>query len=485
MNRKTVINILSKMMLVESALMLVPALVSLFYKEHGTSLSFLVVSAGIAAIFVPIMLLTKNSGGFYAREAFAVTALCWVFWSAFGAIPFMLCAGITDFFSAFFEAVSAFTTTGATVFADVESLSHGILFWRSLMHWVGGMGVLVFALALLPITNTSSYMNLFRAEMTGSSVGKLVPKAKQTAFILYGIYFAMTLLLAVLLILGGMPVFDSINHAMSTAGTGGMTVKNSSIAYYDSAYIDIVITVFMLLFGVNFSLYFLALKGRIRDAVRSSEMRLYFIIFAVITLSISLDLTFTGNAGFLENLRHAAFQTSTLMSSTGFMSTDFDLWPMLSKVLLLTVMVIGACAGSTGGGIKVSRVQIAGKTMYRDVKRQVSPRFVYAVRSEGKVLDSSTVSSVMTFIVSYAALALITVLVLSFENISLETSISASVSALSNIGPAFDELGPTCNYMFLNPLSKMVLSADMLLGRLEIFPFLILFSRGTISKKYF
>ncbi len=476
-------------MLVEAAFILIPAVVSLCYGEFMTDgIWFLLTAVGTLLVFLPIAFLTKTeSARLYAREAFSLVAMCWVCWSLVGAIPFLLTGVQKNYIDCLFEAVSGFTTTGATVFTDVECLPHGILLWRSLMHWVGGMGVLVFALAILPMTKTGNYMNLFRAEMTGSDVGKLVPKAKSTAFILYAIYTVMTVVLAVLLILGGMPVFDSINHAMSTAGTGGMSVKNASIGAYNSAYIDAVVTIFMFLMGINFTMYFLILSGKFKDIFRSGELRFYCAEFVIVSAGIAINLKLTENFTFLHSLRLSAFQTASLMSSTGYATANTNAWTTLAKMTLLICMLIGACAGSTGGGIKVSRVQIATKTIYRDVKRQVSPRFVYRVRSEGKALDNYTTNSVMTFIISYLIILLASMFVISINGYDIETCFSSVVSGLSNMGPYFSATKgvDTSNFLHMAWYSKLVLSADMLLGRLEIFPFFILLSKSSIRKKYF
>lgn len=488
MDRKLIFNLLSKMMVVESALLVIPAVISLCYGEFlKDGVYFIIVAAATCLVFLPLAFLTKQPAKIlYAREAFSLVALCWVLWSLIGALPFLLSGTLTNYIDCIFEATSGFTTTGATVFEDVECLPHGILLWRSLMHWVGGMGVLVLALAVLPMTGGGNYMNLFRAEMTGSEVGKLVPKAKKTAFILYAIYTAMTVALTVLLILGGMPVFDSINHAMSTAGTGGMSVKNASIGAYDSTYIDIVVTVFMFMMGVNFTLYFMLLKGKVKDFFKSAELRFYAIEFVIVSLLIALVLRFKGGEDFFHALRLSTFQAASLMSSTGYATADTNVWVPIAKVALIICMLIGACAGSTGGGIKVSRIQIAGKTIARDVKRQINPRYVCAVRSEGKPVDNPTINAVMTFIASYFAILFASVAILAATGINFETGFTSVVSGLSNMGPFFSEgAATTSNYMFMPYIAKIVLSADMLLGRLEIFPFLILFSRSTINRKLF
>lgn len=485
MDYKLIFNLLSKMMLVECGFLLVPAAVSALYGEYSTSLIFLAVALCAALIFYPLSRITKGeSGVMYAREAFTLVPLCWLFWSLVGAFPFLFASPLSNYADCLFEAVSGFTTTGATVFADVESLSHGILIWRSLMHWVGGMGVLVFALAIIPMTKTGNYLNLFRAEMTGSDVGKLVPKAKRTAGILYAIYGAMTLVLAILLIAGGMPVFDSINHAFSTAGTGGMSVKNASIGAYNSPYIDAVITVFMFMMGINFTMYFLLLRGKLKDIFRSAELWCYTITFVVVSAVIGLQLYQNDGGTVLHSLRLSCFQTASLMSSTGFATADTNAWLPLSKILLVACMLMGACAGSTGGGIKVSRVQIALKTAYRDVQKQVKPRYVYLIRSEGKVVESSTVSSVLTFIFCYFAIAIASTVIFSFDGMEFEGGFTSAISALSNMGPFFDKTrAATTDYMFMSTLSKLVMSADMLLGRLEIFPIFVMLSPRIFGKK--
>ncbi len=482
MNQKMVFQTIGLMLIVEAALLLLPAVVALIYGE--SCLWALLISAAIAlaaGMLLHRICRTKNQV-IYAREGFVTVALCWLVLSAVGALPFTLSGEIPSYVDAFFETVSGFTTTGSSILTDVEAMSHGLLFWRSFTHWVGGMGVLVFVMALVPNVSDRS-IHIMRAEMPGPVVGKLVPRAKDTASILYKIYIGMTLVEILLLLVGGMPLFDSIVHAFGTAGTGGFGVKADSIASY-SPYLQWVITVFMLLFGVNFNLYYLLLIRRFKAAVQSSEVWYYL---GIVLVSIGL---ITANIlplcqTFAEALRLSAFQVSSIITTTGYATADFNLWPQLSKSILLLLMMVGACAGSTGGGLKVSRAVMLVKMIGREFRHLIHPRSVNSVRFEGKSVDGATLKSLSSYFAIYMVCTLLIFLILSVEPapFDLETNLSAAIACFNNIGPGFGLVGAASNFAAYSPLSKLVLSLAMLLGRLEIYPLLLTLSPSTWIKK--
>jgi len=397
-----------------------------------------------------------------------------------GCLPFIISGEIPSFFDAFFETVSGFTTTGASVVIDVESMSHGTLFWRSFTHWIGGMGVLVFIMAIIP-TVTDRSIHILRAEMPGPIVGKLVPKTKDTAKILYLIYIIMTAVEIVLLLIGGMPLFESTVHAFGTAGTGGFGIKADSIAGY-SPYLQWVITIFMLLFGVNFNLYYLALIRHFHSIFKSRELWCYIGIFAAACFAITIDI-YPMYQNFSESLRLAAFQTSSILTTTGFATADFNLWPGFSKAILFLLMFIGGCAGSTAGGLKVSRVILLFKIVRKELLHILHPRSVAVIKFEGKKVDNPTLNSVSTYFVLYIFGILGIFLILCLEPFDLETNLSATVSCFNNVGPGLSLVGPASNYSAYSPLSKLMLSFAMLLGRLEIFPLWFTLTPSTWSKK--
>lgn len=481
MNRKMVFYMIGQMIKLEAALLVLPLLVSLIYREHETALSFLI-TIGIALVLgfaLTLIFRTKNRV-IYAKEGFVIVALTWLALSAVGCLPFIISGEIPSFFDAFFETVSGFTTTGASVVVDVESMSHGTLFWRSFTHWIGGMGVLVFIMAIIP-TVTDRSIHILRAEMPGPIVGKLVPKTKDTAKILYLIYIIMTAVEIVLLLIGGMPLFESTVHAFGTAGTGGFGIKADSIAGY-SPYLQWVITIFMLLFGVNFNLYYLALIRHFHSIFKSRELWCYIGIFAAACFAITIDI-YPMYQNFSESLRLAAFQTSSILTTTGFATADFNLWPGFSKAILFLLMFIGGCAGSTAGGLKVSRVILLFKIVRKELLHILHPRSVAVIKFEGKKVDNPTLNSVSTYFVLYIFGILGIFLILCLEPFDLETNLSATVSCFNNVGPGLSLVGPASNYSAYSPLSKLMLSFAMLLGRLEIFPLWFTLTPSTWSKK--
>ena len=480
MNRRMVFYTVGRISLATALLMLLPALVSLIYRE-SCGWSFLV-TVGIAlAIAAALTFLSRpKSQVIYAREGFAIVALGWLLTSLLGCLPFILSGEVPSFFDAFFETVSGLTTTGASILTNVEALSHGLLFWRSFTHWIGGMGVLIFIMAIIPNIADRS-IHIVRAEMPGPVVGKLVPRVKDTAKILYIIYIAMTLLEIAFLLFGGMPLFESIVHAFGTAGTGGFGVKADSIAGY-SPYLQWVITIFMLLFGVNFNLYYLILIRRARTALRSGELWCYIGIVALSTGVIVCNiLPQFGSAE--DALRHSAFQVASILTTTGYATTDFNLWPDLSRAILFVLMFIGGCAGSTAGGLKQSRAIMLVKTVGREFKRMLHPRSVSSVRFEGKPVDEATLGSVSTYFAVYMICLFAVFLLISPEPFGFETNLSAAVACFNNVGPGFGLVGPVGSYSAYSGFSKLVLSFAMLLGRLEIFPLILALSPGSWIKK--
>ena len=480
MNRKMVFNTVGMMLVAEAALLLLPTAVALIYGE--TCAWALAASAGIAlaAGLLLRLLFRPENRLIYAREGFVTVALAWLLLSAVGALPFFLSGEIPSYVDAFFETVSGFTTTGASILTNVESMSRGLLFWRSFTHWVGGMGVLVFVMAIVPGSNDRS-MHILRAEMPGPVVGKLLPRAKDTASILYKIYVGLTLLQIVLMLLGGMPLYESVVHAFGTAGTGGFGVKADSIAGY-SPYLQWVITVFMFLFGVNFNLYYLLLVRRFRAAVQSSEFWYYLGIVLVSVSLITINILPLYQS-FSEALRLSAFQVSSIITTTGYATADFNLWPEFSKSLLLLLMMVGACAGSTGGGLKVSRAVMLIKMIGREIRHLLHPRSVNSVRFEGKQVDGATLKSVSSYFAIYMVCMVAVYMLLSLDAFDLETNLSATFACFNNIGPGLGAVGPTASYALYSPLSKIVLSLAMLMGRLEIFPLLLTLSPATWMKK--
>ena len=476
MNYAIVLRLLSYILLTEGALLLLPAAASLCYGEWFVMGVFLFTAALSAALGALLHRIKTKSQIFYMREGFATTALCWLLISVVGAVPFVLTGCIPNPVDALFETVSGFTTTGASILPGVEDLPKGILFWRSFTHWVGGMGVLVFLLSLLPLTG-GSHVNLMKAESPGPQVDKLVPKVQSTAKILYGIYFGLTVIEFVFLLFGGMPVFESLLTAFGTAGTGGFGFRNDSFGSF-SPYIQWVVTIFMILFGVNFNAYFLLLMRRFRRAAASEEVRAYFLIIAVAVGIITCNIYSMYN-GLGEALRQAAFQVGSIITTTGFSSCDFDLWPTLSKEILVMLMFVGACAGSTGGGMKVSRILILGKTLKKELKQALHPQVVAPVRMDGKLLNHETIRATNVYVAAYIFIFAASFLLISLDGFDMVTNFTAIAATLNNIGPGLNQVGPMMNFGSYSNPAKLVMIFDMLAGRLEIFPMLVFFLPDT------
>ena len=474
MNYQMIGFVIGRILLTKAALLMLPMAVALVYGEAAAP--FLLPALLLALIGLVLGRRQPRRSNLYARDGFAVVALAWVLMSAFGALPFVLSGDIPNFVDAFFETVSGFTTTGASILTEIEPLGRGVLFWRSFTHWVGGMGVLVFVMAILPMTAGDGHsMHLMRAEVPGPSVGKLVSRMGDTAKILYGIYLAMTLVEIVLLLLGRMPLYDACIHAFGTAGTGGFSCRNLSVGAYDSAYFDVVISVFMLLFGINFNLYYFLLIRRFRDVFHSEELRAYLLIVVTAVLAIAADIVHIYGSVF-RSLRYALFQVASIITTTGYATADFNTWPVFSQAILVILMFIGACAGSTGGGIKVARVVILCKTSLADMRKMLHPNAVTTVRFEGKPLSERNIRGVHLFLTVYILIFTVSVLLLSLERFDLITTFTAVASCMNNIGPGLEMVGPMGNFSAFSPAAKLLLAFDMLVGRLEIFPMLLLFA---------
>lgn len=470
--KRFVFNLLGKLLLVEAILMLPSFVISLICSD-GDHWAFLISIIASAVAGFPMAFFIKPDGKqLYMREGLAVAGLGWLLLSAFGALPLYI-YGACDYVSAFFEITSGFTTTGATIFTEVESLPHGILFWRSFTHWIGGMGVLVFTTALLPtIGGRGGY--LARAESAGPSFSKLAPKLGDSSKILYLIYTALTVLMTICLLLAGMPLFDALIHAFGTAGTGGFSNRNLSVAAYNSPAIEIIVSVFMLLFGLNFALFFRLILRDFRGIVKNEEARVYLIIAVLSILFIAIDLLKIYD-NFWTSLRYSMFQVPTIMSTSGFATADFNVWPAFSKILLLMLMLFGSCAGSTAGGLKMIRVIMLTKMAFREIRHAFQPRKVHVIKIEGKSVSEDALSGTGTFFFTYIAILLLGALIVSLDGSDLLTSVTASLACLSNIGPGLGEVGPMGNFGSFSAAVKIVLSFIMLAGRLEIFPILILF----------
>lgn len=468
-----------KIVKTEAFLLLLPFLVSLFYKESCAS-AFLIT---IALAFVLGICLTRifkpRTNDFYAKEGFIIVALAWLAMSAIGALPFCISGEIPSYIDAFFETVSGFTTTGSSIVTNVEALSHGILFWRSFTHWVGGMGVLVFVMAIVPTASDRS-LHIMRAEMPGPTVGKLVPKASDTAKILYMIYIALTFVEIILLRAGGMPLFDSILNTFGTVGTGGFAIKPNSIASY-SVYCQWVIIVFMTICGINFNVFYLMLIRRFKSVLKSEELWVYVLIMAVTTALITVNILPMYET-LSEAIRHSVFQVSALLSTTCYSISDFNIWPEFSKAILFLLMFIGGCAGSTAGGLKVSRIVLMIKMIKREFRHMLHPRSVGVIKFEGKTVDNDTIGGIGIYLAIFFVCFMAIFLIISFDGFDFETTFTSVLACINNIGPGFGLVGPTGNFAAYSVLSKIALSVAMLLGRLEIYPILFLFSRATWSK---
>ena len=470
MNGAMIVFILGQVLRIEGLLMLPSFFVGLIYGEQQ-GWAYLIMGAVCLALGTLITLRKPKDTLIYLKEGCVSTALCWIVLSAFGAVPFVLTGEIPSFTDAMFETVSGFTTTGSSILTNVEAMSHPSLFWRSFTHWIGGMGVLVFLLAVLPMAGGSQF-NLMKAESPGPSVGKLVPKVGATARLLYIIYFGMTIMEIVLLLLGGMDPFDSVTLSFGTAGTGGFGVLNDSCASY-TPYMQWVLTIFMILFGVNFNAYYFLLFGQMKKAFGMEEVRWYFIIIAAATGIIFATLL--GTYAPFEALTHAAFQVGTIITTTGFATADFDQWSSLAKTVLVLLMFIGACAGSTGGGIKVSRIVACFKSAFREIGSYIHPRSVNRIKLEGRPVDNEVIRSINVYLTTYMLIFSLSILLVSIEGKDVVTTFTSVAATINNIGPGLAVVGPTGNFSFFGIFSKWVLIFDMLAGRLELFPMLILF----------
>lgn len=480
MNRRMVLSMVGRVVLLEAALMLPGLITSIIYRESCVWSFAVAIVASLAVGTFLTVAFKPSSKVIFAKEGFVIVALCWLVLSAIGALPFYLSREIPSYIDAFFETVSGFTTTGASILTDVEGMSKGLLFWRSFTHWLGGMGVLVFVMAVVNNLSDRS-IHILRAESPGPVVGKIVPKMKETTRILYIIYIVITLLDIIFLLIGGMPLFESLVHAFGTAGTGGFGVKADSFASY-SPYIQWVTTIFMLIFGINFNIYYLLLVRKWKTAFKSGELWFYVGMVAVSVVVICVNV-YPLFDSFGEAIRHTAFQVATVVSTTGYATVDFNQWPSLSKTILLLLMFVGACAGSTAGGFKCARVVILIKKARRELKKLLHPRSVNAMRFEGKSVDNQVVSSVSSYLTVYIVIFCVTLIVISLDGFDTETNISAVAACFNNIGPAFGAAGPASNYAAFSPLSKIVLSVVMLFGRLEIYPILLTLTPSTWVKK--
>lgn len=478
MNYKVILHTLGWVLNIEAAAMFLSLICSLSYGEIPMATIFLASIALCLLFGIPLTIKPLKNKAMYAKEGFICVALSWIVLSIFGAFPFVF-SGACGFVDALFETASGFTTTGASIFADIEILPKGLLFWRSFTHWLGGMGILVFLVAILPLAGGNN-LNLIKAESPGPDVGKLVPKVRSTAKILYLMYLALTAIQVILMLLGGMNLFDSLTLTFGTAGTGGFSILNSGCATY-TPYIQIVITVFMILFGINFSLYYLLLLGKAKEAIMSEELRAYLGIILAAIVIIVLDCRHMYQ-NISETIRHAAFQVGSIITTTGYSTTDFDLWPSLSKTILVLLMFIGAMAGSTGGGIKVSRIVILFKMIKKEISSTVHSNIIRKVTLDNRPVEHGVIRGINAYMSAYVIIFALSVLIISIDKLDLVTNFTAVTATLNNIGPGLSAVGPTRNFSTFSDFSTLVLTADMLIGRLEIFPFLVLLSPGTWRK---
>lgn len=479
MNFRIVIYFLGWLLDFEGCFLILPCLVGVIYGEDD-ALYFALTSLICLVLGFIITRFKPKDKSLYAREGFVIVALSWFLLSLFGALPFMMSGSIPSYVDALFETASGFTTTGATILSDVEAMSRCGNFWRTFTHWIGGMGVLVFMMAVVPLADGRN-MYLMKAESPGPTVGKLVPRIKSTAKILYGMYIVLSVVEFLFLIAGRMSVYDALTTTFGTAGTGGFGIYNNSLAGF-SSYIQIVVTVFMIAFGVNFTFYYLLIFGRRwKDAFKMSEIRAYFVFILAAVIIISIDIrSFFGSGP--EAVKHAAFQVGSIITTTGFSTVDFNRWPELSKTILLILMFVGACAGSTGGGMKVSRVIIWLKTFFKELKVMIHPRNIYKIAVDGRKVEHEVIRSVNVFLVAYILVYVVSVLLVSLDGFDFFTNFSGVAATINNVGPGFNAVGPMENFSVFSPLSKLVLIFDMIAGRLELFPILLLFSPSTWKK---
>lgn len=474
MNYRMIINIIAKIVCVEAVFMLPALLISLFAGESTSALAFAVVMAIMLAISLPFFFKKTPRADFHAREGLVTVGLAWIIVSLLGALPFCISGAIPNYIDCVFETVSGFTTTGSTILSDIEALPMGMLYWRSFTHWLGGMGVLVFMMALSPLTEKDGgeSIHLLRAESPGINITKLVPRMKRSAAILYAIYIGLTLIQVVFMLFGRVPLFDAVTITFGTAGTGGFAIKNDSLASY-SPYVQWVVTIFMLLFSVNFNIYFLLLLRQFGKVLKDEELRAFLIIVLAAIAIIMID-TLGYFTSFGESLRHVAFQVASIISTSGFCTVDFDQWPQISRTLLVLLMFIGACAGSTGGGSKVVRVVVLLKTAKRAVYKAFHPRAVKMVYLGGEIIDEDTVSAVSNYYLLYFLTIAAATMLVTVDGFSMETNFTAAVTCVNNVGPGMDGVGAVMNFGGFSWFSKIVLSISMLIGRLEIYPILVL-----------
>ena len=480
MNWKMTTYILGRMLGVEALVMFLPAFVGVLYGEPIEA--FILTCAVLSVFFLLFGLRKPEDSTIYGKEGFIIIACAWILWSVFGALPFYFSEAIPSYVDALFETVSGFTTTGSTILTDIEALPKGMNFWRCLTHWIGGMGVLVFVMVIVSLEEKNS-MHLLRAEVPGPEKDKLVPKARESAKILYSMYFGLTALQVILLLFGGMDLYDSVIHAFSTAGTGGFSNRASSIAYYDSAYIDGVITVFMVLFGINFNMYYFILLKKFKAVWKNEEVRAYLGVIAAATIAITFNILHIYETP-LKSFRYAVFQVTSIITTTGMATADYNLWPEFSKMILLLIMVIGACAGSTGGGMKVSRILILLKSVKQELKRLTKPKSVSIIKINEKKVSSETIHGVYIYTIAYVAILCVSLLLISINDFDFATSFSGVLTTLNNVGPGIAGVGPIENFAAFSSFSKIVFSLNMLIGRLEIFPFLVLFSPDLWRRKF-
>ncbi len=481
MNYKMIAYLLGRILIIMGCLMCLPLIVSLLYHENA-SVGFLVAIVLQLVSGMLCSLKKPERTEIYAKEGFIIVAGVWLLTSLAGAIPFTLSGAIPSYVDAFFETVSGFTTTGASILTDIESLPRSALFWRSFTHWIGGMGVLVFVMAVLPKAHVSQSIHIMRAEVPGPQAGKLVSRMRSTARILYGIYVVMTVVEVICLWLAGMPFFDSLLNAFSTAGTGGFSIKNASIAAYNSTAVDMIITVFMALFGINFSLFYLLLTGSLLQVLKDEELHWYLgiIVMAVLLIGINIMPQYQS---FWEALRYSAFQVVSIITTTGFITADYSKWPVFSQTLLMILLFIGACAGSTGGGIKISRIMILIKSAFCELRHQLRPRSVTPVRLNGKLLDEQVVYSVLSYMALYVLVFITSQVLLGLDQFSYTSNFTAVATCINNVGPGLDAVGPVNNFSGFSPFSKIILSIDMLAGRLELLPIVSLFLPSTWKRR--
>lgn len=479
MNYKLLGKLLGSVLLIEAVLMLLPLAVGAIYREN--ILPFLYTVGIITAVSLPLTLIKPENNRMYAKEGFVLVGSAWICLSLFGALPFVFSGGIPNYIDALFETISGFTTTGATILTNIEILPRGILFWRSFTHWIGGMGILVFMLALLPGLGGNA-VHIMRAEVPGPKKDKLVPKTKQTALILYGIYILLTLIQTVALLIAKMPLYDAVVNALSTAGTGGFSVKNASIAGYSNPAAEWIISIFMLLYGINFNVYFFIIIKKFRLILKNEELRVYLLLNVISTVLITLNVwnaiseNFTSVA---DCIRTVFFHVTSIMSTTGFCTTDYNLWPEFSKILIVFLTIIGGSAGSTAGGLKVSRLLILVKTMKINIKRTLKPNSVNTLSIDGEPITEENQRNVTTYFAIYTMIIILFTLIVATDGKDFTTTLTATITCVNNVGPGLAIVGPAGNFSSFSPLSKIALSAAMLFGRLEILPMMIFFSPAT------